>query len=78
MSPILGVTVRLAGSDDCRALERVAGRDTRPLPPGPWLVAERGGDVLAVLSLKTGTVVADPFRRTAELVELLRFAGSRA
>jgi hypothetical protein len=28
--------------------------------------------VEAALSLRTGEVVADPFRRTAELVELLR------
>ena len=46
--------------------------DTRPLPPGPHLVAERGGRVEAAISLRTGELVANPFARTAELCELLR------
>ena len=54
------------------ALERLAGLDSRPLPPGPHLVAERDGRTDAALSLSTGELIADPFRRTAELRELLR------
>ncbi|HEY3193189.1 MAG TPA: hypothetical protein VGJ61_10415 [Solirubrobacterales bacterium] len=65
-------TVRLAAGDDFVALERLAALDSRRLPPGPHLVAERGGRIDAALSLPTGELVADPFRRTTELGELLR------
>lgn len=70
--PAAAVTIRLAAEYERADLSRVAERDSRPLPPAPRLVAERDGTVLAILSLETGEVVADPFRPTAELVELLR------
>jgi hypothetical protein len=66
------VELRLAEDRDNRALLRIAQRDTRPLPPGPHLIALRDGRIDAALSTTTGEVVADPFVRTAELVELLR------
>lgn len=67
------VTIRLAGPADSEALARVAERDSRAVPPGPHLVAIRDAGIVAALSLRTGEVIADPFRPTAELVELLRF-----
>jgi len=66
------VTIRLATAADAEAIARVAERDSRRVPPAPHLVAERGGVIEAVRSLSTGAVVADPFRPTRELVELLR------
>jgi hypothetical protein len=66
------VTIRLAYDADAAAIERVAGRDSRPVPPAPHLVAIRGDTIEAALSLGDGAVVADPFRHTADLVELLR------
>jgi hypothetical protein len=66
------ITVRLAAPADEGALVRLAGLDSRPLPPGPHVVAEREGRIDAALSLSTGELVADPFRRTAELCDLLR------
>jgi hypothetical protein len=66
------VALRRAAPSDEGALRRLAELDSRRLPPGPHLVAVREGRVDAALSLTTGEVVADPFRRTAELVELLR------
>ena len=66
------MTIRLAAEHERADLAGVADRDSRPLPPAPHLVAERERTVLAILSLATGEVVADPFRPTAELVELLR------
>lgn len=66
------VTLRLAAGRDDAALERLAQLDSRPLHPGPHLVAERDGRIEAASSLATGEMVADPFRRTAELCELLR------
>src|SRR5215207_7845804 len=71
------VTVRLGAPADRVALERLAGRDSRPLPPGPHLIAERDGRIDAALSLATGKLIADPFRRTAELCDLLRCHGGR-
>jgi hypothetical protein len=71
------VTVRLASSADAGALARLAELDSRPLPPGPHLMAERDGRPDAALSLTTGALVADPFRRTAELRELLRCHAGR-
>ena len=70
------VALRLAGCTDLDALARLAGLDSQPLPPGPHLIAERDGEICAALSLATNEIVADPFRRTAELCELLRcYAG---
>jgi hypothetical protein len=66
------VTLRLAGDGDAAALRRVAELDSQPLPPGPFLVAERAGAVDAAVSLSTGALIADPFRRTAEVAALLR------
>ena len=54
------------------SLRRVAERDSRPLPPGSLLVAEEEGEIRAALSLQTHEFVADPFRPTASMVELLR------
>jgi hypothetical protein len=73
------VTIRLATAADDEAIARVAGRDSRRVPPAPWLVAERGERIDAVLSLRTREYVADPFVRTADLVALLRrYADDRA
>jgi hypothetical protein len=66
------VALRLAACTDLEALERLAALDTRPLPPGPHLVAEREGRIDAALSMATHEFIADPFRRTAELCKLLR------
>jgi hypothetical protein len=66
------VTLRKSSPADLTALERLAQLDSRALPPGPHLVAERGGRIDAALSLSTDELIADPFRRTAELCELLR------
>jgi hypothetical protein len=66
------VTLRLADAADGAALDRLAQRDCRFLPPGPHLLAERDGRIEAAVSLASGELVADPFRRTEELCELLR------
>jgi hypothetical protein len=66
------IRLSLAGRSDRAALERLAILDERSVPPPPHLLAVRDGEPCAALSLVTGEVVADPFRRTAELVELLR------
>jgi hypothetical protein len=67
------VTLRPTNAIDGPALQRLAELESRRFPPpGPHLVAVRDERVDAAISLSTGEVIADPFRRTAELCELLR------
>jgi len=66
------VTLRFSRPEDDRALEQLAQLDSARAPHGPHLVAEVGGALRAAISLTDGAVIADPFHRTAELVELLR------
>ena len=66
-----GVAIRWADTDEDGTLAAVAAWDSQRLPAGPWLVAEIEGRALAVLSLPTGSFVADPFSRTTELRALL-------
>jgi hypothetical protein len=67
------ISIRLSDGDaDVAAVRRVAERDSRPVPEGPLLLAEVGGEVRAALSLTTGDAVADPFAPTAAVVDLMR------
>lgn len=66
------VTLRFAAGDDQVALARLAALDSTVAPFAPVLLAEVDGSLRAALSLSDGTVVADPFHRSIELVELLR------
>jgi hypothetical protein len=72
------ITIRTAREDDLAAISRVAGRDTNAPPAWPILVAEVGADIRAAISLTDGEVVADPFHRTAEIVEMLRIRARAA
>ena len=69
--PFDSVTVRRARPGDGVALQRLAELDGRRLPPGPMLVAEVAGELLAARSLVAGTSIANPFHPSAHLVELL-------
>jgi hypothetical protein len=69
--PYEAVTVRLARSGDADAVLRLSELDGRRAPSGSLLVAEVGGAVLAARSLENGASMADPFRPTAQLSELL-------
>ena len=66
------VVVRHATARDERRIGELARLDDRRLPAGPFLVAEFGGETIAAMSLSADVVVADPFRRTADAVDLLR------
>jgi hypothetical protein len=71
-NPAETLTIRLAGSADTPALDRLAELDSAPPPrPVPMLVAEVGGELQAALPLQGGPAIADPFRPTAELVAIL-------
>jgi hypothetical protein len=65
------VSIRWTDTDEDGALAVVAARDSQRLPEGPWLVAEIEGEALAVLSVSTGSFVAEPLSRTVELRALL-------
>jgi hypothetical protein len=66
------IAIHLFGDADLAAVRSVAERDSRPVPEGALLVAEVDGEVAAALSLATGEVVADPFRPTSAVVDMLR------
>jgi hypothetical protein len=66
------ILIRRACADDGPDLVRLAALDSASPPPAPLLVAELDGVLAAALSLRDGSTIADPFRRTAEVVELLR------
>ena len=66
------VTIRMAVSADAPALSRLAQLDSAPAPgPLPMLMAEVGGELRAALPLDGGPAIADPFRRTADVVAIL-------
>jgi hypothetical protein len=71
------VLIRAARGSDGPALRRLAELDSRPLPEGELLVAEADDEVVAALSVDTGAKVADPFRRTADVVDLLAYRARR-
>ena len=66
------IRIRQATSGDAFALRRLAALDDRPALRGDVLVAEQAGEMRAAISLKDGRVIANPFARTADLVDVLR------
>jgi hypothetical protein len=66
------IVIRRASASDARALWRLAALDSAPAPlAGPdVLVAEVAGELVAALA--GDRAVADPFRPTGSLVDLLR------
>lgn len=64
--------LRLASVDDGEAVHRIAALDDARALDGQVLLAIIDGEPVAALSLLDGRVVANPFVRTSEAVELLR------
>lgn len=77
MPPGDSVTIRRAGAEDARALVRLAELDSARALSGEVLVAEVDGRLWAAAELATGRTVADPFRPSAGVVELLRLRAGR-
>jgi hypothetical protein len=71
------LTIRRATAADAFALKRLAAIDSAAPPTGDVLLAEMGNELWAAVSVETGTAVADPFRPSADLVDLLRFRAAR-
>jgi hypothetical protein len=72
-----GITVRRLGADDAAAVTRLAQRDTARVPSGDLIGAELDGHLVAAISTTTGEAIADPFQRTAEIVDVLRLRASQ-
>ena len=66
------LTIRPADPTDLAGLNRLAALDSASPPTGEVLVAEVAGELWAAVELDSGTAIADPFRPSGELVELLR------
>jgi hypothetical protein len=64
--------IRSASDDDEAALSQLAELDSRPRLVGHVLIGEIAGSPAAALSLDDERVVADPFKPTAHLIQLLR------
>jgi hypothetical protein len=71
--PEMSLTIRPATTADKFAVRRLAVLDSASPPTGELLLAEMDGELWAALSVDTGEAVADPFRPSGDLVELLRF-----
>jgi hypothetical protein len=76
--PLWGpLVIRRAVAGDQPALRNLAALDSaRPLRDRV-LIGELRGEPVAALDLSDGTVVADPFVATAEVVELLRLRATQ-
>ena len=65
------ITIRAARAEDAAAIARLAALDEAPIPHGMALLGFVDGELAAARPLDCGETVADPFRRTVELVDLL-------
>ena len=65
------IAIRLAGEADTASIARLAELDSADAPLGPVLVADVAGEIIAAQPLAGGSAVADPFRHTAHVRELL-------
>jgi hypothetical protein len=66
------IILRIATEADAGRLCTLAELDSRPVPAEPLLIAEVNGRLHAAIGVNDGETIADPFRHTAEMVELLR------
>jgi hypothetical protein len=71
------LTIRRADIADSGALVHLAALDSSDPPQGDALLAEVGRELWAAVEIESGNAVADPFRPSADLVELLRFRAAR-
>jgi len=70
--PLARLVLRRAAAEDEAALVRLARLDGARRPSGQMLVAEVEDQIVAAVPFDGGRAIADPFRPTADIVELLR------
>lgn len=66
------LVVRRFAERDIDGIRRLAALDEKPAPTGSVLVAEVSGELVAALPLDGGVAIADPFKPTADVVEVLQ------
>ncbi len=66
------ITIRPAREADESLVLRLAALDSRPVPRGEVLLAERDGRPVAAVGIADGRTVADPFTATADMTAVLR------
>jgi hypothetical protein len=71
MYPTNAYHIRQATDADESALSRLADLDSQRPLSGPALIGEIDGNPAAAVSLTDGRVIADPFKQTAVLSQLL-------
>ena len=72
------IIIKRSTNDDRPAILELAALDGRPAPEGDALLAFSGADLRVALPLDGGAPLADPFHRTADIVELLRLRATQA
>ncbi len=77
MTNTASLTIRPAGPADVQTIADLAQLDSQRAPTGDILLAFRDDEAVAAISVETGQVVADPFRPTMSVVELLRASVAR-
>ena len=65
------VTLRWATQADARTLGALAELDEAPIPEAPVLIAFVEDELWVAMSLSTGALISDPFRRTSEVAALV-------
>jgi hypothetical protein len=71
------ISIRPAHDDETPVVRRLSYLDDQRPLRGDVLLAVVDGEPVAALSLQDGRVAADPFVRTADVVELLRLRAER-
>jgi hypothetical protein len=77
MTEVKSITIRRATDGDASAVERLAQLEGERTPARDLLLAEVDGELWAAVEPETGAVVADPFRPSGEVAELLRLRAKR-
>jgi hypothetical protein len=71
------LTIRSARGSDGAALDRLARLDSQRVPSGDVLVATAAGEIVAAYGVERGTRIGDPFRPTADVLDLLELHAAR-
>ncbi len=71
------IRIRNSRPTDAADLRRLAALDSATVPHGELLVAEEDGRMIAAYSIDDHRAIADPFRPTADVVDMLRLRSAR-
>ena len=71
------ITIRMSEQSDRAALGRLAALDSRGTAPRDALLGFKGEALVAALPLDGGEPIADPFERTAQLIDLLKLRATQ-